>query len=207
MTAKVEISGLTLSKGWTFQSLIDAKMAVTAFCHHAPCNHSQPLDLVKLRDFGRRPVRDSLWGLARCRMPLSSDLVGLRTLERVDHAFALFDEAKCDDEGSVGRRRPRTTGRARKALRRIRQGDGYLRRPRSARPFGRAHLGTVQRGRYRTGGNQATLGFQSSLALEGVQRPSGRGWGWLGVRPPGLTGKRRGSFRRLANYRPPLRRC
>lgn len=37
-------------KGWTFQSLIDEKMTVTAHCHHAPCNHSQKLDLVKLRD-------------------------------------------------------------------------------------------------------------------------------------------------------------
>ncbi|WP_245509074.1 hypothetical protein [Mesorhizobium sp. M4B.F.Ca.ET.019.03.1.1] len=42
--------GLMAGKGWTFQSLIDAKMTVTAFCHHAPCNHSQPLDLPKLRD-------------------------------------------------------------------------------------------------------------------------------------------------------------
>jgi hypothetical protein len=39
-----------MAKDWTFQSLIDAKMAVTAHCHHAPCNHSQMLDLVKLRD-------------------------------------------------------------------------------------------------------------------------------------------------------------
>ncbi|WP_292106347.1 hypothetical protein [Mesorhizobium sp.] len=37
-------------KGCTFQSLIDAEMTVTAFCHHAPCNHSQKLDLAKLRD-------------------------------------------------------------------------------------------------------------------------------------------------------------
>ena len=39
-----------MAKGWTFQSLIDAKMQVTACCHHAPCNHHQVLDLVKLRD-------------------------------------------------------------------------------------------------------------------------------------------------------------
>ena len=39
-----------MAKGWTFQSLIDAKMAVTAYCHYAPCNNSQRLDLVKLRD-------------------------------------------------------------------------------------------------------------------------------------------------------------
>ncbi|WP_192177665.1 hypothetical protein [Mesorhizobium amorphae] len=39
-----------MAKGWTFQTLIDAKMTVRAFCHHAPCNHSQVLDLVKLRD-------------------------------------------------------------------------------------------------------------------------------------------------------------
>jgi hypothetical protein len=39
-----------MAKGWTFQSLIDARMEVTEFCHHAPCNHSQKLDVVKLRD-------------------------------------------------------------------------------------------------------------------------------------------------------------
>jgi len=37
-------------KGWTFQTLIDAKMTVRAFCHHAPCNRSQLLDLAKLHD-------------------------------------------------------------------------------------------------------------------------------------------------------------
>ncbi|WP_245511371.1 MULTISPECIES: hypothetical protein [unclassified Mesorhizobium] len=39
-----------MSKGWTFPSLIDAKMTVTAFCHWSPCNHSQKLDLAQLRD-------------------------------------------------------------------------------------------------------------------------------------------------------------
>ena len=39
-----------MAKGWTFQSLIDAKMTVMAQCHRAPCNHNQVLDLVKLRD-------------------------------------------------------------------------------------------------------------------------------------------------------------
>ena len=39
-----------MSKVWTFQSLIDAKMAVTAHCQTAPCHHSQKLDLAKLRD-------------------------------------------------------------------------------------------------------------------------------------------------------------
>ncbi|WP_292174908.1 hypothetical protein [Mesorhizobium sp.] len=39
-----------MAKGWTFQSLIDAKMTVTAFCHWSPCNHSQKLDLAQLRD-------------------------------------------------------------------------------------------------------------------------------------------------------------
>ncbi|CAN7578278.1 hypothetical protein [Mesorhizobium sp. LjNodule214] len=39
-----------MGKGWTFQSLIDAKTTVTAYCHYAPCNNSKPLDLVKLRD-------------------------------------------------------------------------------------------------------------------------------------------------------------
>jgi len=39
-----------MAKGWTWQTLIDDKMTVTAFCHHAPCNHSQKLDLKALRD-------------------------------------------------------------------------------------------------------------------------------------------------------------
>lgn len=39
-----------MAKGWTFQSLIDEKMTVRAHCHRARCNHSQVLDLVKLRD-------------------------------------------------------------------------------------------------------------------------------------------------------------
>ena len=58
-----------MAKGWTFQSLIDEKMAVTAFCHHAPCNHSQPLDLVKLRDrFGpdAPAMADDFVGKLKC---------------------------------------------------------------------------------------------------------------------------------------------
>ena len=39
-----------MGKGWTFQRLIDEKMKLTACCHHAPCNHHQLLDLLKLRD-------------------------------------------------------------------------------------------------------------------------------------------------------------
>ncbi|UVC18939.1 hypothetical protein IHQ72_11405 [Mesorhizobium onobrychidis] len=39
-----------MAKGWTFQSLIDEQMAVTAHCQTAPCHHRQVLDLVKLRD-------------------------------------------------------------------------------------------------------------------------------------------------------------
>ncbi|MER9171226.1 hypothetical protein NKI12_28650 [Mesorhizobium australicum] len=35
---------------WTFQSLIDGKMAVTAFCNVAACGHSKTLDLEVLRD-------------------------------------------------------------------------------------------------------------------------------------------------------------
>ena len=38
-----------MGKGWTFQSLIDARMTVMEHCHHGPCNHTQALDLVKLR--------------------------------------------------------------------------------------------------------------------------------------------------------------
>ncbi|ANN58683.1 hypothetical protein A9174_19325 [Mesorhizobium loti NZP2037] len=39
-----------MATGWTFQSLIDAKMAVTAHCQTAPCHHRQALDLAKLRN-------------------------------------------------------------------------------------------------------------------------------------------------------------
>jgi hypothetical protein len=39
-----------MGKGWTFQSLIDDKMKVTAHCHNAGCHHKQELELVKLRD-------------------------------------------------------------------------------------------------------------------------------------------------------------
>lgn len=35
---------------WTVQSLIDKRMAVTAYCHAVKCNHHQVLDLEKLRD-------------------------------------------------------------------------------------------------------------------------------------------------------------
>ncbi|MBM2712810.1 hypothetical protein JQK88_16520 [Mesorhizobium caraganae] len=39
-----------MSKGWTFQSLIDDKMKVTAHCHNPACHHNQELDLAKRRD-------------------------------------------------------------------------------------------------------------------------------------------------------------
>ncbi|PZV37597.1 hypothetical protein [Mesorhizobium kowhaii] len=56
-----------MAKGWTFQSLIDGKMTVTAFCHYAPCNNSQPLDLVKLRDrFGPDAPADDLVRKLKC---------------------------------------------------------------------------------------------------------------------------------------------
>ncbi len=36
--------------GYTFQDLIDDCMMLTAYCHNSACNHSQRLDLEKLRD-------------------------------------------------------------------------------------------------------------------------------------------------------------
>lgn len=39
-----------MSRGWTFQSLIDDKMSVTAYCHTPACHHKQELDLKSLRD-------------------------------------------------------------------------------------------------------------------------------------------------------------
>ena len=38
-----------MTKGWTFQELIDARMTVTAFCNNPACHHKQELDLVKIR--------------------------------------------------------------------------------------------------------------------------------------------------------------
>jgi hypothetical protein len=35
---------------WTFQSLIDGKMMLTAYCHNPQCNRHQVLNLEKLRD-------------------------------------------------------------------------------------------------------------------------------------------------------------
>ena len=43
-----------MAKGWTFQSLFDGKMTVTAHCHNSACYHDQKFDLAKLRDrFGQ----------------------------------------------------------------------------------------------------------------------------------------------------------
>lgn len=40
-----------MTKGWTFQSLIEDKMTVTAYCHNSAfCHHNQVLDLPRLRD-------------------------------------------------------------------------------------------------------------------------------------------------------------
>lgn len=39
-----------IGKHWTWQTLIDGRMTLTAHCHRSACNHSQKLDLVKLRD-------------------------------------------------------------------------------------------------------------------------------------------------------------
>lgn len=38
-----------IGKNWTLQSLIDAKMCVTAFCQNGACNHCKTLPLEKLR--------------------------------------------------------------------------------------------------------------------------------------------------------------
>ncbi|WP_258606572.1 hypothetical protein [Mesorhizobium sp. AR10] len=51
--------------------MIDAKMAVTAHCHHASCHHSQKLDLVKLCDrFGpdAPATADDLIPTLKCAM-------------------------------------------------------------------------------------------------------------------------------------------
>jgi len=38
-----------MAKHWTFQTLIDGTMTVTAFCHNPKCHHSQKLDLEALK--------------------------------------------------------------------------------------------------------------------------------------------------------------
>jgi hypothetical protein len=36
-----------MANGWTYQTLIDAKMQITAHCHHSLCNHSQTAVVLK----------------------------------------------------------------------------------------------------------------------------------------------------------------
>ncbi|MER9829139.1 hypothetical protein NKJ51_12230 [Mesorhizobium sp. M0134] len=38
-----------MAKGWTPQTLIDAKTRLTAFCHNPRCHHNQVLDLENLK--------------------------------------------------------------------------------------------------------------------------------------------------------------
>jgi hypothetical protein len=54
---------------WTYQSLIDGNMTVTAYCHRSLCNHNQKLDLKRLRDkFGpdAPAMHDDLAPKLRC---------------------------------------------------------------------------------------------------------------------------------------------
>ena len=39
-----------MAKGWTFQTLIDGKMTVTAHCNNPACRRKQVLDLAQFRD-------------------------------------------------------------------------------------------------------------------------------------------------------------
>lgn len=54
---------------WTFQSLIDDRMTVTAYCHNPACNHSATLDLKRMRDrFGpdAPAMRDDVLPMLYC---------------------------------------------------------------------------------------------------------------------------------------------
>jgi len=89
-----------MGKGWTFQTLIDDKMAVTAHCHHAPCNHSQKLDLVKLSDrFGREApaMADDLIPKLKCAK-CGSKRVGL--IYTPDTSPNAYGKAKDGDDRS-----------------------------------------------------------------------------------------------------------
>jgi ribosomal protein L16/L10AE len=48
-----------VAKGWTFQSLIDDKMTVTAYCHNPACHHKRELDLRAANGMGH-PAEASL---------------------------------------------------------------------------------------------------------------------------------------------------
>ncbi|RUW61139.1 hypothetical protein [Mesorhizobium sp. M7A.F.Ca.US.008.03.1.1] len=66
-------------KGWTFQSLIDGKMQVSAYCNVAACGHTKTLDLEKLRDRFGSDATAMEWDLRprlRCEKCKSKD-VGL----------------------------------------------------------------------------------------------------------------------------------
>ena len=54
---------------WTFQSLIDDRMTVTAYCHASACNHNATLDLKRMRDrFGpdAPAMRDDVLPMLYC---------------------------------------------------------------------------------------------------------------------------------------------
>jgi hypothetical protein len=63
---------------WTFQSLIDANMTVTAYCHN--CHHNQVLDLHALRDrFGpdAPAMNDDIVHKLRCKKCGTRGKIGL----------------------------------------------------------------------------------------------------------------------------------
>jgi hypothetical protein len=60
---------------WTWQTLIEGRMTLTAFCH--ACNHSQDIDLAKLRDkYGpdASAMRDDVLPKLKCARCESTDI-------------------------------------------------------------------------------------------------------------------------------------
>lgn len=50
LTLSARCSTYVLMAKWTVQTLIDARMQLTAFCHNSRCNHNKVLDLTAIRD-------------------------------------------------------------------------------------------------------------------------------------------------------------
>jgi len=79
---------------WTYQSLIDAGMTISVYCHNSRCHHKATLDLMALRDrFGpdARAMHDDIAPKLRCAKCGGRE-VGLTYLaeakERGENAYA-----------------------------------------------------------------------------------------------------------------------
>ncbi|WP_287235789.1 hypothetical protein [Mesorhizobium sp.] len=74
--------------GWTFQTLIDGGMQVTAHCLSAACRHTQELDLVRLRDTlgaDTPAMRDDLLPRMKCSQCQSRNVNLIYTPDSAKH--------------------------------------------------------------------------------------------------------------------------